>query len=495
MNRGVPIISQGVLRNAEMRIYGSPDLLVRNDVLAELFPDLVVGQPMMVDLDTPGILYRVVDIKYSTLGLNAAGTQLGNSGSAPAYKAQVMLYNAMLGKLQGYTPPESYVLGRGWQRRQRGETYRSDDALSALGVVPQGDENIWTEARKGVDWIREMRRDGAGWQILPVPTRKELYPNMGGAGDWDMEDDESHEWYPAKKYIAEKIGELTLLWKVGAGKRDDALRRGIHRWDEPGLTASKLNIHGENTSRVLDGILQMNTGGMAGVVSPHRVGYKREDWISPGLQAEFYVDFETVSDLDDDFAKLPLKNGQPLIYMIGCGHIGLDGEWDFRVFTVNDLTEDEELRIIREWVDHMDYIEAMSGTGIRIYHWSNAELSVLEKAHSSARERHGSNADWPWAYDWFDLCDLFKRSPIIVRGAMAFGLKAVAKAMKKYDLIEAEWPEGPVADGMGAMMAGWHIARWGGPMSEHRMMKQVAEYNEVDCRAMMEILRYLRMNH
>ena len=59
-----------------------------------------------------------LDTKFSQLHL-ASGGELGNSGSAPAYKVQLHLYNRMLGRLQGYTPPESFVLGRGWGQTRR----------------------------------------------------------------------------------------------------------------------------------------------------------------------------------------------------------------------------------------------------------------------------------------------------------------------------------------------------------------------------------------
>ena len=56
---------------------------------------------------------------------------------------------------------------------------------------------------------------------------------------------------------------------------------------------------------------------------------------------EFYVDFEYCSDLDDDFAKLPEKGGQSLIFMIGCGHME-EGEWRFKSLVTECLSLTEE---------------------------------------------------------------------------------------------------------------------------------------------------------
>ena len=135
--------------------------------------------------------------------------------------------------------------------------------------------------------------------------------------------------------------------------------------------------------------------------------------------------------MDDDFSKLPEKGGQPLIFMIGCGHVE-GGEWKFKSLVADHLTEDEELRIIREWVKHMSAVRDRLDPGNsqpRIFHWSHAEVTVLEKAYNSARERHRQRADWP-DLNWYDfLSNVMEREPVVVRGALRFGLKAVANAM------------------------------------------------------------------
>ena len=138
MQRGVPIICQGVLRDAHNMTYGAPDFLIRSDALHELFPDDIAEAEAMIaapDLGAGNWHYRVVDTKFTTLRLNAAGNQLDNSGSGPAYKAQLYVYNRMLGRLQGYLPQAAYLLGRGWQLTSRGETQRGSSALERLGSV------------------------------------------------------------------------------------------------------------------------------------------------------------------------------------------------------------------------------------------------------------------------------------------------------------------------------------------------------------------------
>jgi hypothetical protein len=111
--------------------------------------------------------------------------------------------------------------------------------------------------------------------------------------------------------------------------------------------------------------------------------------------------------------------------------------------------------------------------------------------------RHPGNT-WP-SLHWFDfLGKVVKAEPVVVRGAMAFGLKAVAKALYQHKLIETVWTDGPT-DGLGAMVGAWwcedEARRLGVSLGELPLMQEIARYNEVDCRVMMETIHYLRARH
>ena len=520
MRRGVPIIYQAVLWDAHNMNYGSPDFLVRSDVLRCLFPESTSEQGAAAsapDLGANGWHYLVVDTKFTTLRLSSSGAELANGGGAPAYKAQLYIYNRMLGRLQGFEPPESYLLGRGWQRTQGGVTHRGSNAMERLGPVPQSGTvangvPIANAVEEALRWVRRVRTQGRDWQLLPKPSVPELYPNMSNADDADMmleirptemepgleEDGPVGQWVGVKRWLAGELKELTQLWQVGVGKRKQAHADGWCRWDDPGLTADAVGVGGPKTGPVLEQILAVNTHD-GSPVRPLRVEKTREEWhATPSI--EFYVDFEYCNDLNDDFSKLPEKGGQPLIFMIGCGHVE-SGEWKFKSLVANRLTEDEELRIIHEWVVHMaavrDRLDPSNGKP-RIFHWSRAELTALDNAYNSARARRQERADWP-ELGWYDfLAKVMREEPVVVRGALGFSLKAVANAMHSHGIIETDWAESPI-DGLGAMVGAWRCdeeaRKQGVAMTRLSLMDEIVRYNEVDCKAMMEIVRYLRTNH
>jgi hypothetical protein len=232
-------------------------------------------------------------------------------------------------------------------------------------------------------------------------------------------------------------------------------------------------------------------------VRPSRVRVAEDRWRRPAA-CEFFVDFETVNDLDDDFSRFPSVGGQPLVFMIGCGHLE-EGRWRFRAFTAGSLDEAEEAVILEAWLAHMRAVCDARGIDLgsaRLFHWSAAETQGLSQAYNSAAARH--RRDWG-PLPWVDLlAEVVRAQPVTVRGAFGFGLKAMARALHAQGLIRTAWREGP-ANGLGAMAGAWwchrEARRSGMPMHALDLMRDIERYNEVDCRVMAEILEYLRAGH
>ena len=435
---GREIVHQGILWNPEDRTYGAPDFLMRSDVFDRLFPDHLdpgeVQRPAP-ELEAPWH-YLVVDAKFMKLKLGRGLKKLLAEGSStPAYKGQLYVYNAALGRLQGYTPPGAFLLGRGYEHNSTRQEcpLRSDIATERLGLVPM-DDGLRKKVEGAVGWIRRLRREGADWSPLPQPSVPELNRPRDSGGPWS----------DAISHIAKQLREAA----------------------EP------------------------DTGGP--VVRPARVSAAEEHWRErPPL--EFFVDFEFVHDLNDDFSAFPRSGGQEMIFMIGCGHVE-DGKWKFHCFIAERLDASSETRIIGAWFAHMEELSRHFRVEVpNVFHWTGAELTNYRRA----RKRHPGE---PWPDPaWFDLhASVFKAEPVSVRGAYGFGLKTVAKALHARGLIETSWGDSKV-DGQGAMVGAWRCdaeaGRKGIRLADTELMEAIQEYNEVDCRVMQEILDYLRQNH
>ncbi|MCO5203185.1 MAG: hypothetical protein M9925_15970 [Chloroflexi bacterium] len=491
MTRGVPIIHQGVVWNPSNETYGAPDLLVRSDVLRSLFPDALSEADARTP--APGLgagpwHYRVVDIKFTSLQLDRHWN--AGAGHLP-YMAQTFVYNEALGRIQGYLPPTSYLLGRSWKGSKES---CSSNCLDRLAPVPHGlmlkGRSLRDVAEDAVAWTRRLRIEGAGWDPKDAATHPFLRPNLGAA---------SHPWTNATRQLAEDIADPTLAWQVGHDGREKARDAGVLRWTDPAFNASVVELGAKN-GPTLDQMLDINRDPATKAVNPARIHANREVWGEPGA-VEFYVDFETVSDVDDDFSRLPERGGQGQIFMIGCGHIE-DGAWKFACFVAEELALSCEAEIIERWLAHMEDVRQRVAPGLEqplVFHWSPAESSGLTNGLKSARSRHPVRSG-SWAEpNWFDfLVKVMREEPVIIRGPMGFGLKKVARALKSHGLITTDW-EDNVVDGLGAMVGAWRCyeeARADGtPVMALPLMEQIRRYNEVDCKVMQEAVAYLRSEH
>lgn len=474
MRRGEPVIYQGVVRDAATRTYGSPDMLVRSDVLADLFPDAMPDDEAGAaapDLGSGPWHYVVVDVKFTTLRLLVSGG-IQSSGSSRAYKAQLCIYSRALGRLQGYTPRAAYILGRSWRGTVDRKTVRGSTCMERLGRVPH-DSSVGRDAtlegmtNEAVEWVRRVRVEGMHWSVAPEPSVPQLKPNMRNQSD--------SPWTSAKREIEAVIAGNP--WVEGAENvqvRPGAGQMGF--WPE-GEQAPETDFSS---------------------VSPAKVTAGGDAWRDPGLA--FYVDFETVSDMNDDFSLIPQRGGANMIFLIGCGHV--EGRrWHYRSFLARELSAEAEGEVIDGWVAHMREVRERLGRADvepLVFHWSSAETRLFQTAYDSAMSRHPGR-EWP-PVSWFDFLErVMRKEPVRIEGAKGLGLKAVARAMKRQRLIDSTWDDDSNLDGLGAMVGAFWAAnearRLGVPLGEIDLVREIVRYNEIDCKVMMEIIAHLRRFH
>ena len=92
---------------------------------------------------------------------------------------------------------------------------------------------------------------------------------------------------------------------------------------------------------------------------------------------------------------------------------------------------------------------------------------------------------------------MFKREPIVVKGALRFKLKTISKALYKLGLISTSWDSNnECSSGLVAMALANDIYKNNKVVTEEiESMKKIIYYNEIDCKVLWDILKYLRTNH
>jgi hypothetical protein len=490
MDKGIPIIYQGVLHDNIDQTFGIPDLIVRSDFINKLVKTEVMTRHDSRHSGIPNKNYHyvIIDIKMCTMNLTADGEHLLNSGSVPAFKGQVYIYNRALGQIQNYVPSCAYILGKAWTYKKGKIKYENNECFDKLGVIDYTDfDNKYVDLTDtAIKWIRQMRTDGHKWSTSDsktgLPTVPELYPNMSNQMDG--------RWHSVKQQIANEICEITQIWNCGPENREIAHDQGIYSWKDKKCNAYNLGFRGKKQGPIVDAILKINKSKSKLITKNIKNNF--EDW-QKNDNLELFVDFETMSSICSDFKEendTIVNNGFNMIFMVGLGYIK-NGDWHFETFLAKDHTISSEKKMLDQFYNYVNNIKKNEYP--KMYHWGHAERTLF----NSAISRHGEGK---WRnLKWFDMLEVFKAEPIVINGCFNFGLKSIAKTMYRHNMINVTWnSNNKCSNGQNAMIYAYNeynkYKKLNEPITNSDVIGDIAEYNEIDCKVIYEIVEYLRHN-
>jgi predicted RecB family nuclease/REP element-mobilizing transposase RayT len=499
MKQGVPIIYQGVLHNFDNKTFGLPDLMIRSDYINKLMGYKVIDdKEATIKSSKLGIdwHYKIVDIKHSNIPLRADGIHILNSESIPAYKGQLYIYTHALNKIQGININKAFIWGKKYFWESKSVKYERIDFLNKLGIIDYDsvDYEYVNQTNDAIKWIQMVRTEGTNWKLLPVPSRAELFPNMKNEKDG--------HWRKIKNELNEKINEITSVIYCGVKHRQTAHQSHVYKWTDPKCTAK---IMGFNTkgkqSIIVDSVLNINRQ-VKDIIRPEYINWDRINWYNHQKdQLEFYLDFETLNSNFGSIIKdgIISYNSNQYIFMIGIGYIS-NNNWVFKTFIMNEKSDESEVNMFNEFYKYVnDTLRKNKKRLAKFYHWSGAE----PLAYKSFKNRNSDIQFKDEHFIFYDLYKVFISEPIVVKGALNFSLKTIAKALKKYSMIETCWNQSsPCSNGLTAMILANKIYENNtinneqpiGCVQSNTVMKEIAQYNEVDCKVMYEIHELMRNN-
>lgn len=469
MQKQTPVIAQAAIWWAPEKIYGVPDLLIHTSYLLEESNGILDESEKrelleLIKGNNNEGFYIVFDLKFTTKldGTNKA-TDLVN------YAAQVRIYSYMLGHLQGYMPNKSYLITR-------------DRITSALPVpiISKLNESLDQDLADIRDKFLEIKLNGQKY----VPWKDPIV-----AINIHNQDD---QWSDAKKEIAwNKIPgkDAGLLYQIGPKAKVDLAGFGFANLDSmlkikpENIPFEKCSGLGSAKSKRIRAVLEANKSGKP-VIPPSSVIPVKKPY-------EFFVDFEYFTNINVDFEKQwPTLEGCEMIFLIGVGWEENE-QWNFKTFTAAKEDQQEELEMIEEFLEFLENKTENKLTEDNVsvlYHWSSAEVWQTRKVI----ERHSIDKNSPiHSLPWYDLLNIFNNGPASVPGAWGFGLKEVAKSLGKlYPQYNPEWP-GDLDAGLTAMVMGWKAYENKKPL-ETIEMSNIKEYLEADCKALWNVLKWLR---
>ncbi|XWV24799.1 hypothetical protein QJ856_gp0984 [Tupanvirus deep ocean] len=507
--KGTPIIYQALLMNRTGPLnysYGMPDLLVRSDYLSKIVTKDPYDKKTRM-LKAPNLKgphhYVIVDIKFTTLELCADGIRIRNSGSIPAYKCQLYIYNHALGVIQGYEPAVSFILGRKYKYECKGKYYYGNGCFDRFGHIEYNkwDKAYVDETMNAIKWIKTLRTEGKEWKLLPEPSVPQLYPNMSSVSDTP--------WNNFKHEYANKIGEITLLWNCGVKNREIAHKNGVYTiWDDK-CNSATVGVNGAKQAPILDEIIKINKKRKFDDVMDriHMNINKEVDnyWLEP-CKLRISVDFETINNVFDDFTELPRAQEKNYLFMIGIGYKVVDEPVEYKMFLISELSKNAEFQIIYQFYKFLREItDKHLGKNMPIpplYHWGHIERSFFTGLCARLEKTIGDDIEndlelMRTKLVWYDLSETFKNNPIVINGCFKFGLKEVAGRLFELGLVQSSWKnsDSTCADGNTAMVMAqraYQSSRQNSvSITQSPIIKEIMEYNKIDCVVIHEIVEFM----
>ena len=458
MQQQTPVIIQGALWWAPARIYGIPDVLVHTSWLKNNLPHLLSTDP-----DLPGH-YVAFDLKFTSKLDHPQ-----KAGDLKSYATQVRIYSYMLGHLQSLMPQQGYLVTRD----------RIDNPLP-IQISSVLDQPLDTDLAALRDRFVEIKLNGD--QYLP-------WQDPIVVSNINHQDD---QWHTAKKTIAwsKTPGrDPGVLYQIGPKAKRELAKRGFPSLDSM-LAESPRSIPLEGCN----GLGSIRANQIRTILEANRLNSQilsLDTLVPRRKEYELYVDYEFFSNINVDFeTQWPALQGCEMIFMIGVGW-EKEGNWSFRAFSAQAENHAQEQELIQEFVKFLR--ERTDGAFLdreqtAIYHWTKAEVWQS----NTAAERHEFPGSHPLCrLPWCDLQEEFLKGPIGLPGAWSFKLKSIANALgKMLPQYDPEWP-GELDQGLRAMVMGWRAYEQERPRDSQEMAL-LTQYLEADCKALWQILRWMR---
>ena len=455
MQRKCPIIYQGHICSKELGLHGMPDLLIHRDVLPQIFTI-----PIETEYCIP---YIIIDIKCSSLYTGVKG-QLLNSGSIKAYKAQLFVYAKILETMwfndqqlsEPLQQPIAYLLGRCVKTK----TDILDGKQNPV-KVDLNDEKMHETVPIALNWYRECQENGHNWDVYN-PTRQEMRVNMKNGND--------SPWHSAKVIVAERQNDLTQLWGINKKMRNDIV--------EGNTTIGEITseMRNEKRRKTVESVHAMNSDSEDEVTMDVEDRQQLRQQLTNKMN--FYVDFEFINSVEWSYEHITRNH----LYMIGCGY-EQDNKFVYKCFIPRKLSDKEEKLNIYNWLLYMQNIARQHDKQYQVIHWTKAEPNMFNKL----KDMFGMRGN----VEWYDLHPVFRDNQIVCKGMKNFSLKTVAKSMKQYGHIQTVW-EDSIHDGIGANMIVLEGIKKEQDLPLIDKMDEVVKYNEVDCKTMWELVKYLK---
>lgn len=462
-----PVIFKPNLISEKYNIHVSVDVIIMKRLFLDVFKDIKnVNMSSINNSD-----YLIINIIPEIVNFKADNKTLQKNEVINFNECNLYVFNSALKK---YIPRSDigFIFAKGYKIKNNFLEKKEKIALVKF------DDKIRWNVINACEWIKRLTTNTYIMNYKNVPCI-ELYPNMNF---------KNTEYQDEKKKIAERIKEITLIWKITYDERCELVKNGIKTWDNIYLINNLYDLKDSNTKNIQENIIHMNLQDEI-ILQPRSLSSKFKEVITP-IDNEYILDIENLIHLEEktNYFNDIIKPDAANICIIGSVHLQNGIYRSFQDFTINDLSLKEEKKIIINWLKSLKLCE---NGFVKIYHWGHAEKSYIKNMKSRFPD-----IIFPKMI-LIDLLEFFKNEPIIIKNCFNFGLKNIGKALYRYKFISTTWSS--TDNGLDAMIRFKQICEENVgkdiPLKRYTEIAEIIKYNKIDCLVLTEILMFLRKRY
>jgi hypothetical protein len=498
IEKKIPIIYQGLVCDPETNTFGFPDFIIREDYLFEILGKKLNEQTELVrteEQEKEYYNYYIIDVKYHSLEYKKDTNNLIPNPSQQQYISQLYLYTRGLRHLlhpsvltSNILDHESYVIGRSWSL--------SDN--NSIGCIDfKMYNNILEKVKKGLEWYKELKCKGSYWDPYN-PKRIEMYPNM--------KNDKDNNWRKTKKNIAEKIGEITMLWNCGMSIKQKAHQDKVYSWNSPNFNIFNY-VNDTETTRLINSIIEINNQSVR--LYNMNTEYKYEKCWKPieglslikknSIVIDGFIDIENTIDIKS----IETPKQDSIMYMIGLYYNvspltsrtkKYKNNMTHKTFCVEKLDKINEKEIIEDFLLFLKSYDVEKQITWRLYHYSGVEKYTLNKLmdkYNIIPETFGIKIEW------IDLCDLLIKYKFVFKGCFDYSIKSINKILNQLEYIPDEYiyQNSLIKNGLDTIIAVFKCEDQSKLLNESfnklNLMNDISYYNMIDCISLFYLREFL----
>ena len=453
------LILQGKLLNKD-DIFVKCDIIITYSMFKKVFPT-INNIPFHLYCENDKS-YLLINICYNTFHFKIDLKEVQSENYIFYKKCHIYAFQKVFYELTSYKPI-TLLLGK--------EYYYKNTLLSKkefIGKVTINDK-IEKTYKNSILWNKKLKKNFKEMNISPKPNYYELYPNMNNTNT---------EWENEKMKLANKIKEITLVWNISYEERCKFLEKNIECWDDPKLLKELKESKKKN---IQERMIHMNKQEDILIYPRKNISQNLKN-ILKRKENDIYFDIESFLSFDENqnLFSNNTKKEDPVIAIIGFIHND-----KFYDITINNFTKLDEKRMIQQFSSYLYKISKKEI--INIYHWGHAENNYFKYIHKEYPKIYFPE------YNLINILDHFRMEPIIVQGVFKFGLKSIGKALYNHGLIKTNWDDND--NGLDVMIQFKEICKNNNkqiPLKRYIEIKNIVDYNFVDCRVLYEIVELLR---